>query len=57
MKVSKSPVVRELEYIEPLWTVLLSGSTTIISRAPLANAPSIVCGVWISPIHCWAPIE
>jgi len=50
-------VVRELEYIEPLWTVLLSGSTTIISRAPLAKAPSIVWGAWISLIHCWAPIE
>ena len=44
MKFSKSPVVTELEYIEPLCTVFESGNTTIISRAPSANAPSIVCG-------------
>jgi hypothetical protein len=43
-KRSKSPVVIELEYIEPLCTVFESGITTIISRAPCANAPSIVCG-------------
>ena len=35
MYCSKSPVVTELEYMEPLWTVLESGSTTIISCAPL----------------------
>ena len=57
MKSSKSPVVTELEYIEPLCSVFESGSTTIISRAPLANAPSIVCGTWISFDHCSAPIE
>ena len=41
---SKSPVVAELEYIEPLWTVLESGRTTIMSWAPWAKAPSMVCG-------------
>jgi hypothetical protein len=56
-KRSKSPVVTELEYIDPLWSVFESGSTTIISLAPCANAPSIVCGTWISPDHCSAPIE
>ena len=35
MKFSKSPVVIDEEYIEPLCTVLESGSTTIISFAPL----------------------
>jgi hypothetical protein len=44
MKFSKSPVVTELEYIDPLWTVFESGNTTITSRVPMANAPSIVCG-------------
>ena len=44
MNVSKSPVVTELEYIEPLCTVFESGSTTIISFAPWAKAPSMVCG-------------
>ena len=57
MKFSKSPVVTELEYIDPLCTVLESGRTTIISFAPWANAPSIVCGTWISCVHCSAPIE
>ena len=37
MKVSKSPVVTELEYIEPLCTVFESGSTTIISCTPLGE--------------------
>ena len=44
MKFSKSPVVTELEYIEPLCTVFESGRTTIISLAPEAKAPSMVCG-------------
>ena len=57
MKFSKSPVVTELEYIEPLCTVFESGNTTIISLRSGANAPSIVCGTWISPAHCSAPIE
>ena len=57
MNVSKSPVVTELEYMEPLWIVFESGKTTIISRAPLAKAPSMVCGTWISLVHCSAPIE
>ena len=54
MNRSKSPVVTELEYIEPLWSVFESGSTTIISRAPRANAPSMVRGTWISWLHCSA---
>ncbi len=54
---SKSPVVGELEYIEPLCAVFESGRTTIISRAPWAKAPSIVCGTWISCDHCSAPME
>jgi hypothetical protein len=49
--------VTELEYIDPLCAVFESGSTTIISLAPRANAPSIVCGTWISCAHCSAPIE
>jgi hypothetical protein len=49
--------VTELEYIDPLCAVFESGSTTIISRAPCANAPSIVCGTWISCAHCSAPME
>ena len=57
MNCSKSPVVTELEYIDPLWRVFESGKTTIISFAPFANAPSIVCGTWISFVHCSAPIE
>ena len=57
MKVSKSPVVTELEYIEPLCTVFESGSTTISSCTPRAKAPSMVCGTWISCVHCSAPIE
>ena len=57
MNRSKSPVVTELEYIEPLCAVFESGSTTIISPAPWAKAPSIVCGTWISPVHCSAPME
>ena len=36
--------------------VFESGSTTIISFAPWANAPSMVCGTWISCVHCSAPI-
>ena len=39
------------------WIVLLSGKTRIIAFAPLANAPSSVCGTWISLLHCSAPIE
>ena len=31
---SKSPIVAELEYIDPLCTVLESGKTTIMSCAP-----------------------
>ena len=57
MNRSKSPVVTELEYMEPLCAVFESGSTTIISPAPWAKAPSIVCGTWISPVHCPAPME
>jgi hypothetical protein len=57
MNRSKSPVVTELEYIEPLCAVFESGSTTIISGAPWAKAPSMVCGTWISPVHCSAPME
>jgi hypothetical protein len=49
--------VTELEYIDPLCTVFESGSTTIISCAPFAKAPSIVCGTWISCDHWSAPIE
>jgi hypothetical protein len=41
---SKSPVVTELEYMEPLCNVFESGSTTIISFAPWAKAASMVCG-------------
>ena len=37
MKCSKSPVVTELEYIEPLCTVFESGSTTIISLRALGE--------------------
>jgi hypothetical protein len=37
--------------------LLESGRTTIISFAPRAKAPSIVCGTWISCDHCAAPIE
>ena len=37
MNSSKSPVVTEFEYIEPLCTVFESGRTTIISLAPWAN--------------------
>ena len=44
MNCSKSRVVTELEYMEPLCTVLESCSTTIISFAPWAKVPSIVCG-------------
>jgi hypothetical protein len=50
-------VVGLLAYIEPLCIVFESGNTTIISRAPSAKAPSIVCGTWISCDHCIAPIE
>src|SRR5437016_4411074 len=39
MNASKSPVVTELEYIDPLCTVLESGRTTIISRTPCECAP------------------
>jgi hypothetical protein len=46
--------VTELEYMEPLCTVFESGSTTIMSLAPCAKAPSIVCGTWISFDHCSA---
>jgi hypothetical protein len=54
---SKSPVVTELEYIEPLCSVFASGRTTIISFAPRAKAPSMVCGTCISRAHCSAPME
>ena len=57
MNCSKSPVVAELEYIEPLCTVFESGNTTIMSCAPLAKAPSMVWGTWISCAHCEAPME
>ena len=57
MKSSQFPVVAELEYIEPLCCVCASAITTIISRVPVANAPSIVCGVLISVDHFSLLIE
>ena len=51
MKSSQLPVVTEFEYIDPLCSVCASASTTIISRVPVANAPSTVCGVLISVLH------
>ena len=57
MKSSQFPVVAEFEYIEPSWRVRASASTTIISRVPVAKAPSIVCGVRISVVHFSWSIE
>ena len=51
MKSSQFPVVAEFEYIDPLWRVCALAITTIISRVPVAKAPSIVCGVRISVVH------
>ena len=56
MNCSKSPFVTELEYIDPLWTVFASSYTTIESWAPLATAPSMVWGAWISFDYCSAPM-
>ena len=57
MKFPKSPVVMELEYIDPLCADFESGSTTIMFCTPYAKAPSIVRGTWISFVHCSAPME
>ena len=45
MKRSKSPVVTELEYIEPLCPVFESGSTTIISTR--TNNVDIAIITWV----------